>query len=112
MTLTARLTRLADVSRRLAVTETIYRELGNLWETSAIYVDLHGIDHDAIHAVAEIRSEPAQRGYWRQGASAGVISVRTGGDGSPLLYGLANRACQQCRLITGADGPATPEGVP
>jgi hypothetical protein len=112
MTLTEKITRLANVSRKLAVTETIYRELGNLWATSAVYVDLHGVDHDAIHAVAEIQGEPSHRGYDRGDGSPGVIYVRTGGDGSPLLYGLANGACQQCRLITGADAPAPPEGVP
>jgi hypothetical protein len=112
MTLTARLTRLADVSRKLAVTETIFRELGNLWASSAVYVDLHGVDHDAIHAVAEIQGEPAQHGYTHQGGSPDVIYVRTGGDGSPLLYGLANLACIQCLQITGGDAPATPEGVP
>jgi hypothetical protein len=112
MNLTARLTRLADVSRRLAVTETIYRELGNLWATSAVHVHIHGVDHDAIHAVAELQGEPSHRGYDRGDGSPGVIYVSTGGVDSPRLYGRADSACEACRRITGADGPAAVGGAP
>jgi hypothetical protein len=113
MTLTEKLTRLADVSRRLAVMDTIFRELGNLWATSAVHVHIHGVDHDLIHAVAWIRGEAAKPGgMWRDGKPA-TLTVATGAEvAAPRLYGDVIDGCEQCRLITGADGPATLGGAP
>jgi hypothetical protein len=114
MTLTKKLMRFADVSRRLAFTETIYREVGNLWGASAgVHVHIHGVDHDLIHAVGEILGAAAQPGgMWRDGRAA-TLTVATGPDvAAPRLYGDVVDGCESCRRITGADAPASPEGVP
>jgi hypothetical protein len=112
MNLTARLTRLADVSRRLAVTETIYRELSNLWATSAVHVHLHGVSHNVIHAVAEIRGEAAKPGgMWRDGRPA-TLTVATGADvAAPRLYGDVVDGCEACCLVVGADVPRPSEAT-